>query len=283
MLTINAPAKLNLTLEVLGKRPDGYHEVRSIVQTITLCDTLRFEKSRAVTFICNLNGWDAGKSLVSRAASLIQDVSGGEAGAAVEIDKRIPLMSGLGGDSSDAAAALRGLEKLWGLGLSAERLSALAAGLGSDVAFFLHGGTALMEGRGEIVTPLPPMPRRWAVLVVPDMPRSPGKTGRLYSMLQPGHFTGGEITRRSLERLNEGAEPELFNTFENVAFSDNLSQPSLYRNHLLQMGAPGVHLAGSGPALFSLLRDRARAEDLYTRCLDQGMETYLAETNGCGA
>jgi len=149
VLTLQAPAKLNLTLEVLAKRRDGFHEIRSVIQTINLCDSLRFQLSRNIEFNSDQSSWIPEKSLVAKAASLLQEVTGCGKGATIEVNKRIPLLSGLGGDSSDAAATLRGLNKLWGLGLSQGELLELASQLGSDVAFFLYGGTALVEGRGR--------------------------------------------------------------------------------------------------------------------------------------
>ena len=278
MLTVSAPAKLNLTLEVLGKRPDGYHEIRSVLQTIDLCDTLRFEAGRGITFRCDMPGWLAEKSLVSRAVALLQEAAVGSYGATIEIEKRLPLMSGLGGDSSDAAAVLRGLNELWKLDLSPEKLLDLAAKLGSDVAFFLQGGTALAGGRGDIVKPLPGLSNLWFLLVVPDVPRESGKTGRLYAKLNAGHYTDGNITEKLVETLHKGEEfsPSLlFNTFENIAF-DCFKGLMDYKEHILKLGAPRVHLAGSGPTLFTVFEDRAQAGDLYTRCKQQGMEVYLA-------
>lgn len=281
MLTIQAPAKLNLTLEVLAKRPDGYHEIRSVIQAISLCDSLSFRLSQEVAFKCNTPDWAPEKSLVSKAVSLIQETTGCAKGATIEVSKRIPLVSGLGGDSSDAAATLRGLNKLWELGLSREKLLGLAAQLGSDVAFFLYGGTALVEGRGEIVTPLPPLPHMWVLLIVPDVPRPPDKTKQLYASLSSNHYTDGQITQRLVEKLREGSKftPSIFNTFENVVFSGS-SEVKVYRDHTVKIGTriPGVHLAGSGPTLFTLIKDKAQADDLYARCQKQYTETYLVET-----
>ena len=168
MLTIEAPAKINLTLEVLGKRPDGYHEIRSVIQTINFCDSLQLAPSKDIQFKSNMSGWSGEQSLVVKAIELLQASTGYTHGATIKIKKRLPLISGLGGDSSDAAAALRGLNELWGMGLSASRLLELSPRLGSDVAFFLHGGTALVEGRGEVVTRLPPLPRLRDQLRIPS-------------------------------------------------------------------------------------------------------------------
>ena len=280
MLTLLAPAKLNLTLEVLARRQDGFHEIRSVIQTISLCDSLHFQAGRDIEFRSDLPDWIAEESLVSRAAGLLQEVSGCSKGATVEVEKRIPLLSGLGGDSSDAAAVLRGLNQLWGLGLPAEELLKLAWQLGSDVAFFLNGGTALVEGRGEIVTPLPPLPRMWVLLAMPPTPRLPGKTKQLYDSLGTNHYTDGQITRRLVAELKTGREltPSLlFNTFENVAFT-HFSGLDVARGHMVGIGARDVHLAGSGPTLFSLLKDKTQAEELYVRLQQQRLEPYLADT-----
>jgi len=279
-LTVLAPAKLNLTLEVLGKRPDGYHEIRSVFQTINLCDRLRFQLSQKITFKSNTPDWTPEKSLVAKTVNLLQETTGVAKGVTIEVSNHIPLVSGLGGDSSDVAATLRGLNQLWELDLSPEKLLELATQLGSDVAFFLHGGTALVEGRGEIVTPLPPLPHHWVVLVVPDVPRLPEKTKQLYASLKTSHYTDGQITQKLVDELREGREPTtLFNTFENVAFT-RFSKLKVYREHMLKIGAPSVHLAGSGPTLITLIKDKAQAKDLYTRCQQQSMETYLVETLG---
>ena len=278
MLTVQVPAKLNLTLEVLAKRPDGYHEIRSVFQTINLCDSLRFQLSQKVTFKSNTPDWIPERSLVAKAVSLLQETTGCVKGATIEVSKGIPLVSGLGGDSSDAAATLRGLNELWGLGLSRQKLLELATQLGSDVAFFLYGGTALVEGRGEVVTPLPPLPHRWVILVVPDASRLPEKTRQLYASLEASHYTDGQITQRLVDELREGREPSiLFNTFENVA-STHFPKLKVYRDHMVKMGASNVHLAGSGPTLFTLIKDKSQAEDLYTHCQQQNMKTYLVET-----
>jgi len=280
MLTVLAPAKINLTLEVLAKRRDGFHEIRSVIQTINLCDSLRFRLSQDIEFKSDMSDWIPEESLVSKAASLLRQVTGCSQGAAIEVSKRIPLVSGLGGDSSDAAAVLCGLNRLWELGLSQEKLHELAASLGSDVAFFLYGGTALMEGRGEKVTSLPSLPPMWVVLVVPSVPRLLGKTKQLYASLKASHYTDAKITRRLVEALRKGEEftPSLlFNAFENVVFA-RFSEIDVYREHMVKVGATNVHLAGSGPTLFSLLRDRAEAEELYMRLKQQELETYLTET-----
>jgi 4-diphosphocytidyl-2-C-methyl-D-erythritol kinase len=280
VLTIKAPAKINLTLEVLKKRPDGFHEIRSVLQTIDLYDTLHIEPGEGVTFQSNMQGWSPVKSLLSKAVSLLQEATGVKKGTAVRIEKRIPLMSGLGGDSSGAAALLKGLNEFWDLKLSNEKLTEIAVGLGSDVGFFLKGGTALATGRGEKISPLPLIGQMWLVLVLPDMPVEMGKTGRMYSSLKLSYFTDGSITQKVTEALNQGKPfrpAMLFNVFENVAFEDFMIN-RLYVEPLKKMGALHVHLAGSGPMLFTMTPDKARAGDMYRQCKAQGMKAYLAST-----
>ena len=279
MPIVLAPAKLNLTLEVLAKRPDSFHEIRSTLQTINLCDSLYFQLGPNIEFGCDVPDWISEKSLVSKAASLLQGVTGSPNGAIIEVKKRIPLMSGLGGDSSDAVATLHGLNKLWGLGLSRDELLNLASQLGSDVAFFVYGGTALVEGRGERVIPLPPLPHMWIVLMMPPVPRMEGKTKRLYSSLKVSHYTDGRITDRLVTWLTGKREvilSNLFNVFDGVAL-DSFTGLKEYWQQFLEAGAQEVHLAGSGPALFTLIKDKAEAEKIHWRLQQQGLESYLTD------
>lgn len=281
MLTIMAPAKINLTLEVMGKRDDGFHEIRSVMQTVSLGDVMSFNEADKTTIQCDKAGWSAEKSLVKRTVNRLREATDCTRGATIDITKKIiPLMSGLGGDSSDAAAVLKGLNEIWGLGLSLEEESVMAAELGSDVPFFLRGGTALVEGRGEKVTPLPALPKMWVVLVVPDTTVKAGKTTRMYQSLKASHYTDGTKTERMAAAIRRGEildGSRLFNTFENTAF-DDFNIRRVYVEHLLKMGAPHVHLAGAGPTLFTMFNEKIQAEDLYNRCKDQGMETYMVET-----
>lgn len=283
MLTVLAPAKLNLTLEVLAKRPDGFHEIRSVIQAMNLCDSLHFRLSENIEFNCTDPNWVSAKSLVSKAANLLQKTTGCSRGVQIEVDKHIPLVSGLSGDSSNAAAVLRGLNKLWGLGLSLPQLLELASQLGSDVAFFLYGGTAVVRGRGEIVIPLPPFPHMWVVIMLPAVPRMPGKTERLYTSLKPSHYTRGEITDRLVALLTGGSlkgerlVSTLFNVLDDVAVG-SFAGLEEYWQQFLRAGAQEVHLAGSGPALFTLVKDKAQAEKIYHNLQQQGLESYLTDT-----
>lgn len=281
-VTIVAHAKINLTLEALGRREDGYHEVATVMQTVSLADTLCFEEADQLELQCSDPSLQTEDNLVLRAARLLQRETGSDKGALIRLTKRIPAAAGLGSGSTDAAAALVGLSSLWGLGPGRERLAQLAAELGSDVAFFLHGGTALARGRGELVAPLPPLPRRWMVLLSPAIPPVPGKTGRLYSLLTPSHFTSGQFAERLIAHLGEGADlgPSLlYNVFERVAFGF-FSGLEDCRSRLLRAGAESVHLAGSGPALFALVRDEAEGEAILSGLRSEGLEACLVETVG---
>ena len=161
-----------------------------------------------------------------------------------------------------------------------KELLSLASRLSSDTAFFLYGGTALVQGRGEIVSQLPPFPSTYVILLLPPLPRMAGKTGRLYASLSAADFTQGEITGRAAELLqsDEGtASFLLFNVFERVAF-EVFSGIAGYWERLLQAGATSVHLAGAGPALFALVKDKAEATKIYRDLQQGGLECYLAQT-----
>lgn len=282
MFSIKAPAKINLALEVLGKRPDGYHNIKSVVQTIDLADELEFSQADTLDIRADKPDWDAGKSLVSRAALMLQSRYEVSTGARIRVAKRVPLAAGLGGDSSCAAAALKGLNRLWQLGLGSGQLMEMAAELGSDVPFLFCGGTALIEGRGEIVSPLRAFPAHWAVVVVPQAESEvDNKTGRLYGMLKREDFSDGSRTEEFAEALIEGRNMfDRFygNTFEKVAFANWPGLEAL-KKRLLDAGARRVHLSGAGPALFSLHRGKLEAERVYKRQEKERAKVFLVGVN----
>ena len=260
-LELLAHAKLNLTLEVLGRRADGYHEIRSVFQEIALADRLVLHPAEGLSLECSAPGLAGESNLAMAAARALAEATGCTLGARIVLEKHIPAAGGLGGGSSDAAAALRGLNALWRLGLSTERLLALAARLGSDVPFFLAGGTALASGRGELLQPLPPLPETWFVLLFPPYPEVAGKTGRLYSLLNRGHYTDGAASRRLAEALASGRfdASHLYNVFESVAPQVFMGIEE-HMQALRDAGAERVHLAGSGPTLYALVHSREHGE-----------------------
>ncbi len=279
-LRLRTPAKINWMLEVLSRRPDGFHEVKTVIQTIDLADSLEVEPAEELTLEATGEGLPPVEgNLAMRAAHLLQERSGHQGGARIRLTKAIPVAAGLGGGSSDAAAALRGLAQLWSLELTPERLGELAAELGSDVPFFLQGGTALSEGRGERLTPLPDAPEATLLIVVPPI-SIPRKTERMYSLLEPEDYGDGAPTDHFVGVLRRGKPQrkcELYNTFGSRAFS---AFPDLqtYRRALLDAGANCVHLAGSGPALFVVTRDEEQRERLAQAARDTGAEAIATRT-----
>lgn len=279
MLTLKAYAKINWTLEVLGRRPDGYHEVATIMETIGLWDTLSLSHHEGLCLECLCLELEGVDNLALAAAQHLQRSSGYGGGARIRLEKAIPVAAGLGGGSSDAAAVLRGLNRLWGLDLARDRLAQMGSELGSDVPFFVHGGAALVEGRGERVTPLPYPPRAWLVLLRPPITIE-HKTATMYRSLTAAHLTSGEATRRLADRIERGGNilaDHLHNAFEGVAGSifDSLGE---YRRRFLAAGAREVHLAGSGPTLFCLVEAEAEGKRLAGSLRGQGLEAYVAAT-----
>jgi 4-diphosphocytidyl-2-C-methyl-D-erythritol kinase len=282
MLTISAPAKINLTLEVLEKREDGFHEISSVIQEIDLCDTLSFEEGNEIEVVCDNPEWQAKQSLIPQVASLLQQLSACSKGVKINLSKKIPLLSGLAGDSSGAAATLKGLNILWGQAYSPGQLVNFAAKLGSDIVFFLSGGTALVQGRGEIVSPLPVLPEMWVVLLMPDTNRTIGKTGKMYSSLESSFFTAGEKTDNLVRKLAGGeavGNESLFNVFENVAYNIYHGL-NICRNDFLKAGAASVHLAGSGPTLFTMAKDKSDASGICDRLKKKGYHACAVKTLG---
>ena len=281
MLKYSSPAKVNLVLEILERRPDGYHELKSIVQTIGLYDTLYFEPAADVSLDCTQPMLNTPDNLVLRAARLLKEYSGYSGGAKIHLEKHIPWGAGLGGGSSNAATTLLALSRLWGLNLSTSEVTALAAKLGSDVPFFIHGGTALVEGRGERVTPLRLLKPLWLVLLVPPFTGIPGKTRRLYSLIRPDHYTKGEFVSRALESLQKHGEiaPSLmFNIFDSLALHAFPEIEHYWRALKEEAGPVNVHLAGSGPTLFTATEGRHQAERLATRLSEKGFEAFGTPT-----
>jgi len=276
-----APAKINWTLEVLGRRDDGYHEIRSVMQTIDLCDDVSVGESDELRL--EVGGeLEAGEDdLALKAARLLAEKVGRELPALIRIEKRIPVASGLGGGSSDAAAVLRLLNRLHGLRLSREEMAELAAGVGSDAPFFVYGGTALVKGRGERVTRLPDVPEAWFVLLVPPVSLA-GKTRRMYEALSEDDFGGGLRTKAIGEAIKTGGMIEeglLFNGFERAA-DDMFEGLDGYREALLEAGARAVHLAGSGPGLYALAPGEKEAGKMASGVKLLGGRIFVARTMG---
>ncbi|MCC9606414.1 4-(cytidine 5'-diphospho)-2-C-methyl-D-erythritol kinase [Blastopirellula sp. JC732] len=303
-ITVHSPAKLNLFLELLAKRPDGFHELETIMTAIDVFDTLRFTATddSQLTLSCRFapgteaaaQGEDADAllgdlptgptNLVYRAVDLVRRTAGIEQGAKIELIKRIPAASGLGGASSDAAAALVAADIVWKLGWSRTKLSELAAQLGSDVPFFLHtglfgNGMALCRGRGEIITPLPVTRRMHFVVVRPPgglstadvfrrctIPANPFAASDLCDTLQSGTMT--DIGRRMHNRLSEPSR-ELSTEIDRLTKS------------MLQAGAISSQMSGSGSACFALCQDPRHARRVAAKLKSQRLGVVFTASN-CG-
>lgn len=276
-----APAKINWTLEVLGRREDGYHEVRTVMQTIDLCDELDVAESSGFEVHVEGAAIPRDENLVHQAAELLAEATGRPLRAEIRLRKHIPPAAGLGGGSSDAAATLRALNRLWRLDLGIEALASVAERVGSDVAFFLRGGTALVAGRGEQVLPLPDVPETWLVVAIPEHELA-DKTRRMFGELSPGDFSDGSRSQKLAEGLRRGEALDadaLCNAFERAAdvVFDGLEAQ---RRLMQQEGAGKVHLAGAGPSLFAVCAGESEARGLAGRLSAAGLRSVAARTLG---
>ncbi|NIA12763.1 MAG: 4-(cytidine 5'-diphospho)-2-C-methyl-D-erythritol kinase [Nitrospiraceae bacterium] len=257
-------AKINLYLDVVDKRRDGYHDIETIFQTIDLSDTLSFEERRSrITLECSTPDLDSGESnLVHQAATLLKEHTGCRLGARIHLEKRIPIAAGLAGGSGNAASTLVALNTLWDLKLPPARIRALALELGSDVPYCTLGGTAAATRRGEELTALPPLAQTWFVLIHPRLAVS---ASRVYSSPKlkcsmEKRFAGRTRSfRRAIRQLGEkGWTQLLFNRMEAPVFADH---PHLAeaKGKLLGLGCLAAAMSGSGPTLFGVCKDKREA------------------------
>jgi 4-diphosphocytidyl-2-C-methyl-D-erythritol kinase len=257
-----APAKINLYLEILGKRPDGYHEIETLILAVELYDeiTLRPDAPGALSLTCDVPELATGSdNLVLKAARLLKEQTGSTQGAAIHLEKRIPWAAGLGGGSSDAAATLAGLNELWALGLSAERLSAMGAEIGSDVPFFFHTPAALCRGRGEVVEPAKTTTAFEIVLVKPEAGLSTAEVYREFGAERPSAIRNPQSAVTALADGNvENLGRALHNRLQEPALRACPPAATLYRQ-LQAAATAGCLLSGSGSCLFALCRDTREA------------------------
>lgn len=262
MIRVKCPAKVNLFLKVLGKRSDEYHEVQNVMQTVSLFDELTVRKQKAGISLESSGETVEGsaeENLAFKAAALFFERGRGKGGVHLELKKNIPVAAGLGGGSSNAACCLLALNELLGSGLSPDDLRSLAAELGSDVPFFIEGGTALCTGRGEDVNPLRAAPRFGGILVAPDVRF---KTSEMYSLLSAEDSQGPDVNEmlRSIESGELSSLcSALFNSFEGVALHKAPELPTL-KKMLEKLGSLRVILCGSGPSLLGVFPTLAQAE-----------------------
>lgn len=262
---IKAPAKINLSLDVLHKRPDGYHEVEMIMTTIDLADRLELTLlSEDEIKIVSQNRFvpDDQRNLAYQAAKLLKEKFHVKKGVKINIEKTIPVAAGLAGGSSDAAATLRGLNKLWQLDLSLDELAELGAQIGSDVSFCVYGGTALATGRGEKIKELPSPPSCWVVLAKPLIGVS---TADVYGRLQLK-----DVVHPNTDGMIEAIQNQDFagvcrnvgNVLEGVTL--NLyPEVAQIKEQMHRFGADAVLMSGSGPTVFALVQHDSRMHRLY--------------------
>jgi 4-diphosphocytidyl-2-C-methyl-D-erythritol kinase len=279
-MNLRAHAKINLSLSVGGLRPDGYHRLRTVFQSLALHDTLRFaEADQDLAIACSAPGVPLDeRNLVWKAARLVWAAAGrrGEPRGRVRITKRIPAQGGLGGGSADAAAALVGWDRLWATKLAAPRLRDLARGLGADVPFFLQAGTALGLERGDEIHPLDDAPSRWVVLVVPP-----------FGVSTPEAFQWwDEDQKRPLDGLGtalsevEGPQADLLAVFNHLEAPVSRRHPELVqiRRALEGAGAEAAAMTGSGSTVFGLFGTRLAAHAASDRLTLAGWRTIVTRT-----
>ena len=280
-LTLSAPAKVNLYLEVLGKRHDGYHDIRSVAVPVSIWDRLEFEKTdskiETVVSCAGIPGEDGGMlddsraNLATKAALLLKEKTGYRFGARIRIEKDIPVAGGLGGGSSDAAATFKGLNQLWETGLTREQLAKLAAGLGCDIPALIYGQAVCMTGVGERIEPIAVAKsgeanREWWMLVV-----NPGfgiATRDIYARYSSSLTSSPTGLKNMISAVAEGdltlAARSLFNSLEQVAFG-KYPLLAMIAEALARADALGVLLSGSGSSMFALARDEAHARHIEAR------------------
>ncbi len=265
-MSIKAPAKINLSLDVLYKRPDGYHEVKMVMTTIDLADRIELvalPEEDAVRIVSqNRFVPDDCRNLAYQAAKLLKETFSIRQGVAISITKHIPVAAGLAGGSSDAAATLRGLNKLWQLGLTVDELAELGAKIGSDVAFCVYGGTALATGRGEIITPIASPPPCWVVLAKPPIGVS---TAEVYRNLELDRVSHPDVDAmvRAIEQQDYAAICRLVgNVLEEVTLK-KYPEVAHIKEQMKRFGADAVLMSGSGPTVFGLIEHDSRMQRVY--------------------
>lgn len=264
-LLVKAPAKINLSLDVLHKRPDGYHEVKMVMTTIDLADRVELAPLASDTIqIISHNRFvpDDHRNLAYQAAKLLKETFGVRKGVAISITKTIPVAAGLAGGSSDAAATLRGLNKLWQLGLTIDELAELGAQIGSDVSFCVYGGTALATGRGEKIEHLPAPPPCWVILAKPTIGVSTAEVYRNLNLQRTFHPDVDGMVQAIKDRDYERICSLVGNTLEDVTLNMH-PEVAHIKEQMKRFGADAVLMSGSGPTVFGLVQYDSRLQRIY--------------------
>ncbi|MEJ9279682.1 MULTISPECIES: 4-(cytidine 5'-diphospho)-2-C-methyl-D-erythritol kinase [Ureibacillus] len=265
MLYIKAPAKINLTLDVLYKRPDQYHEVEMVMTTVDLADRIGLELRNDGKIVIHSSSSivpEDDRNLAYQAAILLKNTYNVHEGATITIHKEIPIAAGLAGGSSDAAATLRGLNQLWNLNLSIDTLAELGANIGSDVPFCVYGGTALATGRGEKIQPLPAPPSCWVILAKPRIGVS---TAKIYEGLNLENIEHPN-TKQMMTALENKDYSLMCKTLGNVLESVTCSlypEVAVIKNQMIRFGVDAALMSGSGPTVFGFVDSESRLNRVY--------------------
>ena len=281
IISLKAHAKVNLFLEILGKRDDGYHEIETIMQEISLADNLQFEEiQEGIKLECNNKNIPINQdNLVCKAANLILKECGIKKGVLINLEKNIPVGAGLGGGSSDAAATLKALNSLWKVGLNDGELIEFAAKIGSDIPFFINGKTSLCSGRGEVISPVKVRDRMDYLILFPRVHIS---TETIYKNLKIDLTKKRKDVSFFLDALKYsevvGISKLLFNRLEEVIFA---TYPDLLqvKSALESFDFCGLSISGSGSAFFGLCNDRHQAEVIKSKVESSGMGNVFVATN----
>lgn len=274
-----APAKINLCLNVLRKRDDGFHEMEMIMTPIDLADRLTFErKKKAISLDSNSSFMPLDeRNIVYKTAQLLKDTYKVPEGADIFIEKNIPIAAGLGGGSSDAAATLRGLNRLWELDLSLDELAQLGEQIGSDVPFCVYNQTAFVSGRGEIVEPICPFPKAWVILVKPPKGISSWTVFKDLDISQLSTYDIAEMRKAIDERSFKGAVQYAGNALEIQAVKQN---PLIIevKDKMLRFGADTALMSGTGPTVYGLTQNMKKAKRIVNGLKGFCREVYLVRT-----
>jgi 4-diphosphocytidyl-2-C-methyl-D-erythritol kinase len=278
-----APAKINLLLDVLHKRPDGYHEVEMIMTMVDLADRVEMtELPRDTIIISSQAGYIPldEKNLAFQAARLIKERYQVRQGVYIHLDKHIPVAAGLAGGSSDAAATLRGLNRLWGLHIPTEELQQLAAELGSDIPFCITGGTALARGRGEVLEPIEAPPQCWVILAKPPINVS---TADVYGRLNAAAIEHHPSASAMIDAIRQGDFhrmcAQMGNVLEDVTIPMHPEVKQI-KDLMLRLGADGAMMSGSGPTVFCLVSRESKVARLYNGLRGFCKEVYAVRLLG---
>jgi len=273
-----APAKINLVLDALRKREDGFHEVEMIMTMVDLADRLEMEPlARDQIIISSQVGYIPldEKNLAFQAAQLIKERYQVKQGVYIHLDKKIPVAAGLAGGSSDAAATLRGLNRLWNLNISEQELCELGAELGSDVPFCVTGGTALATGRGERLQPISVPPQCWVVLAKPPINVS---TADVYGRFRVNKVDRHPSVHDMMSALDRGSFTDMCHSLGNVLESVTLQlypEVKQLKDSMIRLGADGVLMSGSGPTVFGLVSKEAKLSRIYNGLRGFCKEVYV--------